>query len=1332
MSTPNDPSRSAGFGRPDRRTLGNFDPLESTIAAGPDSATKQDLNATDAGSTLADATFAGEFAETSDGRVLGAVGVAPRLIPEVAGYEILGEIGRGAMGVVYRAIRVGLNRECALKMILAGAHVDAIGALRFLAEAETVARLQHPNVVQIHHIGDSRGLPFFELEYVAGGSLDHLLEGNPWPARRAAELIHALAGGVAQAHGLNIIHRDLKPGNILVTLAGVPKITDFGLAKSIQLGDSGLTATESILGTPTYMSPEQAEGKNKEVGPAADIYSLGVILYELLTGRPPFRGASILETLALVKTAEAVAPSRLVPGIPRDLETIALVCLRKEPERRYASASTLSEDLRRFLAGETILARRSGAVRRAWRWCRRNPALAGSLAGLATALAVGFAGMALLWSRAELSAEDARRLAKVEFATRRESDRLYANLAVDKGIGLALGREVGPGLLWMAEAMGRAPEDAQGGKLRQVALANLSSWRGSMIRPESILHLPSPVLGMDVGPDGRVAATGSADGSLQFWDLTRSRPLGGPIRAHRVEPIPTRIDLLFRPDGKVLVSFGEDGTARLWDVASREPIGGPISHRTEGPDRKFWSSSPRDTVSAAAFSPDGKVLVTAGSDGLARFHDADTGRDLGRPIALASYCRSIAFNLEGSVVLTGGDSKTGQLWDARTGAPIGGEIAVANEVHGVAFSPDGKTFALGCYGKEGTGEPGGVKVYDSTTRRLLNSASIKRDSRVVLLRYRPDGRAALVATFAGDLHQFGTEDGRPIGATMHHDAVVVDASYGPDGRSILSGSEDGSARLWEAETGQLLGSPMEHGGSVRRVAYSPDGRRLLTASTDGTLRTWDASNVLAPGWSLPYVPSPPNPTAVFSPGGERLATASQDGTARIWDLATGMPVGPPLLHGGSKVRAVRFSPDGKILASGGDDRKIRLWDAATGRPVGTPMSMGHWVLSIQFSPEGSRLISGQVEGRARLFDPATSRQVGPWLDHPSPLPGHEIWVVGFSPDGRSAITGCSDGTLGVWDAATGTRRGEFARFPNGVRQILPLPGGRSTLILESEQVRVVDLESPSSTGRTFGRRVLFMALSPDGRSVLTGGRDRMARLWDVATGRPLGPQLEHSEAVASVSISPDGRTMATGTVAGLRFWDWATSKSLGAPLENFRLVDDLRTNDSRVPFSPDGRRIVGVGERIAIWPVPAPGDEPDHRLAATARLLAGMELDDQGGGRAIELSKWQAEKEELIGPGASGPAISDAEWHDRIAADCLARGPYRAGLWHLDRLIASRPGDWALFARRSTLQTRLGNLDAARADEARALALGPADRVGDWFRQQAGNPLEAARTAPAP
>jgi tetratricopeptide (TPR) repeat protein/tRNA A-37 threonylcarbamoyl transferase component Bud32 len=322
----------------------------------------------------------------------------------VGSYEVLGELGRGGMGVVYKAREARLNRLVALKMVLAGEHAGPEDLVRFQAEAEAVARLHHPNIVQIYEVGQHGGLPFFALEYLEGGGLAHKLQGAPLPAREAAQLVETLARAVQAAHERGIIHRDLKTANVLLDRDGRPKITDFGLAKRVE-GGAGLTQSGAIVGTPSYMAPEQAQGRGKAVGPAADVYALGAVLYECLTGRPPFKAATPLDTVLQVLSEEPVPPRRLQSKTPRDLETICLKCLRKEPAKRYASALALANDLRRFLGGEPIQARPVGVWERGVKWARRRPAVTALLATLALVVAGGFSGLTVLWLRAERARE---------------------------------------------------------------------------------------------------------------------------------------------------------------------------------------------------------------------------------------------------------------------------------------------------------------------------------------------------------------------------------------------------------------------------------------------------------------------------------------------------------------------------------------------------------------------------------------------------------------------------------------------------------------------------------------------------------------------------------------------------------------------------------------------------------------------------------------------------------------------------------------------------------------------------------------------------------------
>jgi serine/threonine protein kinase len=467
----------------------------------------------------------------------------------VPGYDILGELGRGGMGVVYKARQVKANRIVALKMILSGAHADETDLARFRTEAEAIARLQHPHIVQVYEVGEHDGKPFFSLEFCAGGSLNDRLDGTPLQPKEAAQLVETLARAMQAAHEKNVIHRDLKPANVLLAEDGQLKISDFGLAKKTDEG-AGQTVSGSIVGTPSYMAPEQADGRSREVGPAADVYALGAILYELLTGRPPFKAATPLDTALQVIRDEPVPPRRLQPKTPTDLETICLKCLHKEPKRRYATARDLAEDLERFQAGRPVQARPVGLLEGSWRWCRRNPAVAGLLAAVAVVLLLGTAVAWTFALEAQANSQQARN--NEATAQREKQDAETARKAANdqKELATQKAKEADQQRQRAEEQLDRARRHLFTAQLARAA----AIWDTNPSRARELLH------------DYDKCPIDLRDFVWQLYDcacrnnrksLERTALKGHTFGVGSVA---------FSSDGQTLASGSIDGTIKLWDV----------------------------------------------------------------------------------------------------------------------------------------------------------------------------------------------------------------------------------------------------------------------------------------------------------------------------------------------------------------------------------------------------------------------------------------------------------------------------------------------------------------------------------------------------------------------------------------------------------------------------------------------------------------------------------------------------------------------------------------------------------------------------------------------
>jgi WD40 repeat protein len=638
---------------------------------------------------------------------------APAGLFEPLGFEIQRELGRGGMGIVFEAREVSLNRMVALKVINAHPLVSEHLMARFQTEVEAIARLDHPGVARIFSSGCHEGLLYFWMELVPGGNLAFRLRRGPLGVREAAELARQLALAVAHAHERGVLHRDLKPGNVLLTREGVPKVSDFGLAKLLET-DDGQTQTGTLLGTPTYMAPEQATGRTHDVGRATDVWALGVILYECLTGKTPFKGVSRTETLERVKTQRPIPPRKLRPEVHPDLETICLKCLRKEPAKRYQTADDLAEDLARWQQGKPVLARPQGRTERAWRWTRSNLLVLGLLT-------TGVLLLAIVAAVADPRRQDAgvdppvleqpakkkgpltgQLLRTIEghggnvssVAISRDGNRI-----VSGSWGPFVGEKHGPGEVKVWNAMtGEELFSLEGHKL--------------------------PVYCVAISADGSRIVSGSGEpdkatpGELKVWDALTGKELFS-LKGHKGDIR----SVAFSTDGARIVSGGSDRTVKVWDAGTRQNL-----HTLTGHTRD---------VSSVAISADGKRIVSGSLDRMAKVWDARTGKHLRTLEEHEGYVLSVAISNDGKQIVAGGGFLNGEvkIHDTQMGKVVLSLGGHTSEVRGVTISTDGRHIVSASLDKT-------VKLWDASTGKELlslaghslgpNSVAISRDGKRIV------------------------------------------------------------------------------------------------------------------------------------------------------------------------------------------------------------------------------------------------------------------------------------------------------------------------------------------------------------------------------------------------------------------------------------------------------------------------------------------------------------------------------------------------------------------------------------------------------------------------
>jgi WD40 repeat protein len=1211
----------------------------------------------------------------------------PASWPAVPGYEVVGVLGRGGMGVVYQARQTSLGRLVALKMIRDASLADGESVARFRAEAAAAAQLQHPNIVQVYEIGDHRGLPYFSLEYVAGGSLAARLGGEPQPPRSAAQLVETLARAVGAAHQRGVVHRDLKPANVLLaadstspgatspalhgpqsTDYGLPKVTDFGLAKRLD-DDSGQTRSGTVMGTPSYMAPEQAWGKVRELGPPVDIYALGAILYEALTGRPPFRGATQVETLDQVRSQEPVPAVRLQPRLPPDLDTICLKCLHKDPAKRYASAAALADDLRRFLDGLPIHARPAGLLERVVRWARRRPAAAALLVVTGLAMAVVLIGGLVYDARLQRAIRDVdtkstaldeagKQIEGLQGRARETLSEAQANLYVSN---IAAAREqlaVGD-VTRTEELLNACPPE-----LRRWEWHHLRrSYQDDLLTFQAN-HQGEAVNYLAFTADGHTLATATANlmvqnrsGEVVLWDSAT-----GDRQLCRVPP--PVFAFLGAPALPVFTALAGLGQTPFGAALAFSDHSGPVEEVALSPDGEYLASA------SSRVDMLGLLLGTVRPDAPARgeviLRQARTGRVVAR---LPGY-RAVVFSPDGRRLAAAGLDRAVHVWETTTGR----EVLATQPLHkgrvgSVAWSGDGRWLASVDF-RVTRADKGRVRVESEI--RLWDVAS---------------GR--LQRTLPG--YTEGTDVVR----------------FSPDGRRLASGDRDWMVRVWEVPTGRLLQTLRGHRGEVLTLAFSPDGRWLASGGKDRAVRVWDPES----GEELSSFRGHADDvrSVAFVPGSgqsPRLASAGGDGLVKLWDpVATG---GARRFRGGhvSAMSSTALSPDGSVLATSGADSRLVLWDVATARVL---RRLACKPSHLAFSPDGRLLATGggtptafDQPGELKVWDVATGREL-------YALRGHTKLITGlaFSPDARR-LASCSGNTyqekpgeVKVWEF-TGRQPREVCSFSPAGRCIDGIawsPDGKRLALAAMSKVQPVVFLSDPDTGeilRTLTGHldpVVAVAFSVDGR-LASGSQDGFVLIWDPESGRELlqfrahpSPR-GHTSVLAGIAFSPDGERLATTNFdipdghGELKLWESRRATEL------LTLPGHLA-----ISFSRDGRRLASVRARSLLGPGEAivwdatPGPDlftlragagivfgvaaaPDGRTLASAHADRTVILWDPDTGRPRRTLRGHTDGVSHVAFDTDGWRIATCGfdgtvrlWHAKTGAELFTARGHRGSVW---------------------------------------------------------------------
>jgi WD40 repeat protein/serine/threonine protein kinase len=1180
-----------------------------------------------------------------------ATAMAPAAIEKagdrIGHYRLLQQIGHGGCGVVYMAEQEEpVRRRVALKVIKLGMDTRQVVA-RFGAERQALAMMDHPNIAKVLDAGATEtGRPYFVMELVRGIRITDYCDQNKLPTAERLKLFTQVCQAIQHAHQKGIIHRDIKPSNILVSLhdgVPLPKVIDFGIAKATQgrLTDQTLfTAFEQFIGTPAYMSPEQAEVSGLDIDTRSDIYSLGVLLYELLVGRTPFDkqelvAAGLDQMRRTIREKEPLRPStrlrtmvdqeldttaevrrldkhKLIHLVSGDLDWIVMKCLQKDRARRYETANGLAGDVERHLENQPVAARPPSRLYRLQRLIRRNRLAFGASGAVLVALVIGLCVSTQLFLRERRTRQRAVAAEKQQSELRRQAEvsgkRLAESLTrldLERAEDLLKVGKTADALAHLSGLLRANPAD----RVLAERLLTLLTQR-TFVLPlfESIID-EAPIGVANLGPEGTAigSAQFSPDGSYlliisgegaRVFDARNGRPITAFVRhIHAI------LTAQFSPDGKRVVTGSSDGDAKIWEVLPGEP-----------PARLLQSG--RGDVRSATFSPDGQRLVTGSMDQTARIWDANTGSLLTDKLGHKGTVAFADFSPNGREVITCSYDGTARIWNAQTAEPVTELLPDDRDwVRFAQFSPDGQRVLTASGEMPTPNKPGSVRVWDARTGRLV-AGPLRHNAPVRYARFSPDGKFVASASDDNTARIWDAETGKPLTQPLNHEGFVRFLQFHPSGQFLLTVSWDGIARIWDVHTGNLACEPLRHEKGISSAQFSPDGQRIVTAAGKA-IQMWEPRLVSLLPHKLCHGQTVQ--AACFSPNGSRVVTASGDstepgngGSVKIWDPWNAKSVAQPILHQ-AQVRSIRLSPDGRRLltlsGAANPAEPARLWDAQSGRLLSDQLRHKRQITSAQFSPDGVLVVTTSDDGTARIWDAQQGAPLGPPLEHEL-----AVRYAEFSPDGRCIAIASGQlerdhkpiGTVEFRDARTGMPVSASLIHGALVSSVHFSPDGRKLVTISDDKaVRVWDPRSGRLLAGplTHKAAVRSAQFSPNSRNLVTASDDGSAQVWDAATGKAESPPLRHQAEVYSATFFPDGlRVLTASRDKTVRVWDASTGQPLSDPF-----VHDKSVQSAEV--SSDGHWILTASGNYAfLWevisgPVPVPDWLPELGEAIGAERL---------------------------------------------------------------------------------------------------------------------------------